>query len=274
MVYAIGAGGILASQFHLLSHAIFKALLFLAAGAVIHSLGTRDMRQMGGLGRQMPFVRNVFIIGGLALAGIPVLNGFWSKELILETGLQGGPIWAFWMMVVGAGLTGLYTLRMVWMVFFSPPHTEHHAHDAPLAMKISLGVLGLGTVTSWLLVGPFSQILGDGFLDGMVHELSLEHLVAEIVAARATWITLAVILSGATLWFFRDRLSWLRSSLGWLGRAAEAGFGFEWLNQQIVTIFGRMSNTLRRTQTGVLNWNVFGITAGLLFVIVLLTLWK
>jgi NADH-quinone oxidoreductase subunit L len=274
MVYAIGVGGILASQFHLLSHAIFKALLFLAAGAVIHSLGTRDMRQMGGLGRQMPFVRNMFIIGGLALAGIPVLNGFWSKELILETGLQGGPTWAFWMMVIGAGLTGLYTLRMVWMVFFSPSHVEHHTHDAPLAMKIALGVLGLGTVTSWLLVGPFSQVLGDGFLEGMVHELSLEHLVTEIVVARATWITLAVILSGAALWFFRDRLSWLQSSLRWLGRAAEVGFGFEWLNQQIVTIFGRMSNALRRTQTGVLNWNVFGITAGLLFVIVLLTLWK
>ena len=274
MVYAIGAGGILASQFHLLSHAIFKALLFLAAGAVIHSLGTRDMRQMGGLGRQMPFVRNVFIIGGLALAGIPVLNGFWSKELILETGLQGGPISAFWMMVVGAGLTGLYTLRMVWMVFFSPPHTEYHAHDAPLAMKIALGVLSLGTVTSWLLVGPFSHILGDGFLEGMVHELSLEHLIAEIVTAGAPWITMAVILSGAAVWWFRGRLSWLQSSLGWLGRAAEAGFGFEWLNQQIVALFGRMSNTLRRTQTGVLNWNVFGITTGLLFVIVLLTLWK
>ena len=87
MVYAIGAGGIFASQFHLLSHAVFKALLFLAAGAVIHAVGTRDMRQMGGLGKQMPFVRNVFVIGALALAGLPILNGFWSKELILEAGL-------------------------------------------------------------------------------------------------------------------------------------------------------------------------------------------
>ncbi|MGE5776217.1 MAG: NADH-quinone oxidoreductase subunit L, partial [Chloroflexota bacterium] len=80
MVYAIGAGGVFASQFHLLSHAVFKALLFLAAGSVIHSVGTRDMRRMGGLGQQMPFVRNVFIVGALALAGILPLNGFWSKE--------------------------------------------------------------------------------------------------------------------------------------------------------------------------------------------------
>jgi len=82
MVYAIGAGSVLASQYHLLNHAFFKALLFLAAGSVIHSVGTRDLRRMGGLGGRMPFVRNVFIIGALALAGVPILNGFWSKELV------------------------------------------------------------------------------------------------------------------------------------------------------------------------------------------------
>ncbi|HMN59544.1 MAG TPA: NADH-quinone oxidoreductase subunit L, partial [Anaerolinea sp.] len=82
MVYAVGAGGVFASQFHLFSHSIFKALLFLGAGAVIHSVGTRDMREMGGLGRHMPVVRTVFVIGALALAGIPILNGFWSKELV------------------------------------------------------------------------------------------------------------------------------------------------------------------------------------------------
>ena len=63
---------------------MFKALLFLAAGALIHAVGTRDMHRMGGLGRQMPLVRNVFIIGSLALAGLPLLNGFWSKELVLK----------------------------------------------------------------------------------------------------------------------------------------------------------------------------------------------
>ncbi|HTU01173.1 MAG TPA: NADH-quinone oxidoreductase subunit L, partial [Candidatus Sulfotelmatobacter sp.] len=82
MVYAVGVGGIYASQFHLFSHAIFKALLFLGAGAVIHAVGTRDMREMGGLGARMPFTRTVFVIGALALAGLPILNGFWSKELV------------------------------------------------------------------------------------------------------------------------------------------------------------------------------------------------
>ena len=90
MVYGIGVGGIFASQVHLLSHSVFKALLFLGAGAVIHATGTRDMRQMGGLGAKMPFTRTVFVIGAMALAGIPIFNGFWSKEMLLEAGLQSG----------------------------------------------------------------------------------------------------------------------------------------------------------------------------------------
>jgi NADH-quinone oxidoreductase subunit L len=274
MVYAIGAGGVLASQFHLLSHAIFKALLFLAAGAVIHTIGTRDMRQMGGLGRQMPFVRNVFIIGALALAGIPILNGFWSKELILEAGLQGGPAWAFWLMAAGAGLTGLYTLRMVWMVFFGNPFKEQLVHDAKLAMKVALGLLGAGTLLSWMLVGPFSKILARSALLGEVHGLSLAHLVSEITATPATWIVFALIVSGAFLWLLRDRLTWLRSALVWVVWAAEASFGFEWLNKQVVAWFSYSANFLRRTQTGILNWNVLGITAGLLIVMLYLFLWN
>src|SRR5512141_2266758 len=122
MVFAVGAGGVFASPFHLLSHSIFKALLFLSAGAVIHSVGTRDMRKMGGLGKQMPVVRAVFVIGALALAGIPILNGFWSKELVLESGLAGGPAWMFGVMVFSAGLTALYTFRCVSMVFYGEPH--------------------------------------------------------------------------------------------------------------------------------------------------------
>ena len=118
MFYAVGVGAIFASQFHLFSHALFKGLLFLSAGAVIHAIGTRDMRLMGGLGKQMPFVRSVFIIGALALAGIPITNGFFSKELVLEGGLILGPLWAYLFMLIGAGLTALYTARMVSMVFF------------------------------------------------------------------------------------------------------------------------------------------------------------
>jgi len=148
MIYAIGVGGVFASQFHLLSHAVFKALLFLAAGAVIHATGTRDMRRMGALGKQMPFVRNVFILGALALAGVPIMNGFWSKELVLEAGLSGGPLWAFAGMVLVAGMTAFYTFRMTWLVFFGGAREGLHAHDAGNAMKVSLGLLAWGSLTT------------------------------------------------------------------------------------------------------------------------------
>src|SRR5690606_42141007 len=86
MVYGIGVGGVLAAQFHLLSHAVFKALLFLGAGAVIHAIGTRDIRKMGGLGKEMPLVRTVVISGAPARAGMPpIFDGLWSKDTILET---------------------------------------------------------------------------------------------------------------------------------------------------------------------------------------------
>ncbi|MBI5567824.1 MAG: NADH-quinone oxidoreductase subunit L, partial [Chloroflexi bacterium] len=182
MVYAIGVGGIYASQFHLLSHAVFKALLFLAAGAVIHAVGTRDMRLMGGLGKKMPFVRAAFVIGALALMGLPILNGFWSKELILEEGLKDGPVWAYVGMLIGAGITALYTFRMVWLVFFGSERSHLHAHDAQTAMKVSLGLLSLGTLTTWLLAGPFSELLHHTLPFHEIHALPTGEILQEVIS--------------------------------------------------------------------------------------------
>src|SRR5690606_41341906 len=152
MVYGIGVGGVLAAQFHLLSHAVFKALLFLGAGAVIHALGTRDMRRMGGLGKEMPLVRAVFVVGALALAGIPpIFNGFWSKDMILEAGAEGGPTWAYIIMLAVAGLTALYCARMVWMVFYRERRSTARVHDARTAMRVAHSPPATCTVTQWLL---------------------------------------------------------------------------------------------------------------------------
>ena len=98
------------------------------------------------------------IIGGLALAGIPILNGFWSKELVLEAGHEGGPAWAWPFMLIGAGLTALYTFRFLSMVFYGEPRGHAHAHDAGPAMKVALVPLALGTLTTWLLAGPFGAV--------------------------------------------------------------------------------------------------------------------
>ncbi len=267
MFYAIGAGGIYASQFHLFSHSIFKALLFLGAGAVIHSVGTRDMRQMGGLGKQMPLVRAVFIIGGLALAGIPILNGFWSKEMILEAGLKGAPIWTYILMLIGAGITALYTFRCIWMVFYGEAHTEKHVHDAGPAMKVALIPLAFATLTSWLLAGPFGKLLGPDTLPTHGIEItSLGEVVHEVLSV-PTLIALAVIALGLAAWWWREKLSGLANALKGVAQVAADSFGFEAINHGIVKGTQNSAEALRVTQTGLLNWNIFGIVAGLILVL-------
>jgi NADH-quinone oxidoreductase subunit L len=270
MVYAIGVGGIFASQFHLFSHALFKALLFLSAGAVIHAVGTRDIRLMGGLGKKMPWVRTSFLIGGLALAGLPILNGFWSKELILEAGISDGPSWALALMVLGAGLTGLYTLRAYWLVFGGEPRSSLHAHDAGLAMKISLGLLAAGSLTSWLLAGSFNRLLIETLPFHEIRTQPLVEIVGEVGMAPLTWITLGVIGVGMLLWWVRGRFVWMKKLFGWLEAAAKQSFGFEWVNQQIVRLVKGSSGLVAITQTGVLNWNVVGIVGGLIVILIFL----
>ena len=272
MVYAVGVGAIFASQFHLLSHAVFKALLFLSAGAVIHAVGTRDMRQMGGLGRQMPFNRAVFVIGALALAGLPVLNGFWSKELILEHGLHDGPAWAYAGMLAGAGLTALYTFRMVWLVFFGEPRGSAHAHDAGPMMRVATGALAAGTLTTWLLVGAFGDLLEDTLPFHHLHVEPAAALLEEIVTAPATLAALGVVALGLLAWWFRARLAWIGETFPQVEKAAAADFGFDWLNRQIAGGAGRIAEALRVTQTGYLNWNVLGIVAGFVVVLAVLAL--
>ncbi len=269
MVYAIGIGGIYAGQFHLLSHAIFKALLFLGAGAVIHTIGTRDLRQMGGLGRQMPFVRNTFIVGGLALAGLPLVNGFWSKELILETGANGAP-WAFVVMLIGVGLTAAYTIRVVWLVFFGEQHVAYPVHDAPMAMRIALSLLALGTLTTWLLAGPLNNLLQNTL---PFHQMDTEttfELVSSILSSPVTWGALVVIALGLAAWHWRSHLTIISNRLRWVAHIAAADFGFEWLNRQMMWAAQRTAVALRRTQTGQLNWNVVGIVGGLAMVLLIL----
>jgi|AutmiccommuBRH23_1029490.scaffolds.fasta_scaffold00481_11 NADH-quinone oxidoreductase subunit L len=271
MVYAVGAGGILASQFHLMSHSVFKALLFLAAGAVIHSVGTRDMREMGGLGKDLPFARMVFIIGSLALAGIPIFNGFWSKELILESGLEhGNPIWIYVIMLIVTGLTALYTTRCVWLVFYSDRKTELHIHPVGKNMKIALIPLAFGAITTWLLIGPFSQLMSSSLPIHNIEVLSLASLFEHVILAPATWITLAIIGLGIMTWFGRDSLSGVQKFVSPLGKLAESSFGFEEINKFIVRTTNSLGENLRITQTGKLNWNVFFILIGLVGVFAVL----
>jgi NADH-quinone oxidoreductase subunit L len=271
MVYAIGAGGVFASQAHLLSHAVFKALLFLAAGAVIHSVGTRDLRRMGGLGNRMPFVRNVFIVGGLGLAGVPILNGFWTKELILETGLEHSPIWAYAVMLLGAGLTAFYTFRMIWLVFFGRAREYLRFHKAGSAMGVSLGILAIGTFLSWLFLGRLNALFASTLPFHGLEPESLAHILEAILSAPATWFTLLIVFVGLGLSWLRARGYRLFGG-GWLNPFVETSFGFESLNRLIVRSTYKFAEQLSLTQTGELNWNILGIVSALLMVLIVLWL--
>lgn len=271
MVYAVGAGGIFASQFHLLSHSVFKALLFLGAGAVIHSVGTRDMLHMGGLGKKMPVVRFVFVIGALALAGIPILNGFWSKELILEAGLQhGNPLSLYILMLVVAGLTAFYTFRMVWMVFYGESTSERHVHDAGTAMKVALIPLAIGSFLTWLLAGSFGRLLAESLPAHIIEVESTLAVVQEVITAPATLIALLVIALGAAGWIWRRQLTPLGKSFKGLVNAASNSFGFETVNRSIVTGVQKTAEALRVSQPGLLNWNMFAVITGLAVIVIVL----
>lgn len=273
MVYAIGTGALFASQFHLLSHAVFKALLFLGAGAVIQAAGTRNLRALGGLGRSMPFVRNAFIVGALALAGVPLLNGFWSKELLLESALEHGPLWAYGAMLLGGGLTALYASRVVWLVFFGRPRAASAAAEAPALMRVVLGILAFLTATTWLAGGPLSQLLATTLPRHSIQAVSTLHLVAGLLAAPSTYLALALTALGLALWIWRERLPALRHGLRPLARIAAEGFGFEAINQQASTAVERLAAWLARTQTGSLNWNMAGL-AGALALILAVLVWR
>jgi NADH-quinone oxidoreductase subunit L len=164
MMAAIGAGFSAAGFFHLLTHGVFKALLFLGAGAVIHAVGSNDLSRMGGLARRMPHTAIVFIVGTLSLAGIPLFAGFLSKEEILGAVLAGGLTGPFVMLMLVAFLTAFYMFRVVFLAFFGQPHapaTTHtggvahrvphdvavidgvHAHDPPATMLLPLWTLAL-----------------------------------------------------------------------------------------------------------------------------------
>ncbi len=264
MVYAVGAGGVFASQFHLLSHSVFKALLFLAAGAVIHSVGTRDMRQMGGLGKDMPLTRAVFVIGGLALAGIPIFNGFWSKELILEAGLHGNPLWLYGLMVLVAGLTAFYTVRMVTMVFYGESQAGRHLHDAGNAMKVALLPLAIGSLTTWLLAGPFGYLLAESLPAHHLEVHSTLAIVEEVITAPATYLALGIVALGLLAGWQRQRLSRLGQALDGVSKAAAESFGFEAINRAVLTGTQKLAESLRVTQPGLLNWNVFAMLCALL----------
>jgi NADH-quinone oxidoreductase subunit L len=156
MFAAAGVGAYIAAMFHLMTHAFFKALLFLGAGSVIHGMsGEQDIRRMGGLRAKMPATFATFVVATLAIAGIPPLAGFFSKDEILAGAWSGGNRWAWGVLIAAAFVTAFYMARLTWLVFFGKFRGEQekwdHAHESPRTMTVPLIILAvLSLIGGWI----------------------------------------------------------------------------------------------------------------------------
>ncbi|MCW1932933.1 NADH-quinone oxidoreductase subunit L [Pararhodobacter zhoushanensis] len=162
MFVAAGVGVYSVAMFHLLTHAFFKAMLFLGAGSVIHGMHhEQDMRNYGGLRKKLPYTFYAMMIGTLAITGVGIpfthigFAGFVSKDAIIESAMGGGATYAYVILVAAAAMTSFYSWRLIFLTFYGTPrgdhHTHDHAHESPLTMVIPLGILAIGAVFAGMI---------------------------------------------------------------------------------------------------------------------------
>ena len=288
MMAAAGAGASAAAFFHLGTHGVFKALLFLGAGAVIHAVGTNDIFRMGGLFRMLPRTGTVFVIATLALAGIWPFAGFFSKEAVLAGVLHGHLAGPFVLLALTAFLTAFYMFRVVFIAFFGRPHDAHaHLHEAPPLMAVPLWILAGLTVGIGLrfVVHPLEGEHGPSWLA----PLSLGLAAAGFVLAWATYqvrvVSAAMLaaLFGPIDYLARRRYG-LDALYAGLYRALILGFSrlVGWVDRYLVdgvlnvlsawTLRG--GDVLRRIQSGQPQDYVYGVAFGVLLLFVWAQFWR
>ena len=206
MFVALGVGSVTAAMFHLFTHAFFKSLLFLGAGSVIHATGQQTVEQLGGLRRKLPITTATFIIGALALAGVPIFAGFWSKDEILVAVNGGAAFPVYVILAATAGLTALYTTRLVLLTFFGEPKNQHafeHAHESPPVMAGPLALLALlATFAGFVALDGVGRVLGfAGGIGEVVYLLEPHHFEFNaMLAVASTVVALAAIGTGWAYW--------------------------------------------------------------------------
>ena len=291
MFLAVGTGAYVAAIFHMITHAFFKALLFLGAGSVIHGMGDeQDMTKMGGLRTKMVITSATFIVGWLAIAGVPPLAGFWSKDEILAFAYEENI--ALWIVgLLTAVLTAFYMSRQVFMTFFGEPRWDEdtHPHESPALMWIPLVVLAGLAMVAGVLNLPFGDSwhrLGH-WLGPVVHTNE-----AELTFSGGTqWVLALIAIAGAALGILAAAARYLRSAKvsgdepsilknGWyfdnaisavMGGPGRALFGMiAWFDRNVVdgivngvaSVSRAGGGLLRRVQTGYVRSYALGIAGG------------
>ncbi len=215
MFVALGVGAYGGAIFHLFTHAFFKALLFLGAGSVIHAMHhEQDMRNMGGLLKKIPFTAGVMLIGTLAITGVPLLSGYYSKDLIIESAFaahSGVGEFAFFMTVVAAMMTSFYSWRLWFLTFLgksrADAHTYDHAHEGPLfRMRMPLFLLAVGAVFAGgifqnMFIGSNMAGFWNGALDkSMEHAIEAAHHVP-VAVVKAPFVAMLLGLFIAFIFY-------------------------------------------------------------------------
>jgi NADH-quinone oxidoreductase subunit L len=293
MMAAIGAGFASAGFLHLLTHGVFKALLFLGAGAVIHAVGSNDIFAMGGLRRSMPQTFAVFLVGTLSLAGIPLFGGFFSKEEILGAVWAGGLGIPFAMLALAAFLTAFYMFRVVFLAFFGAPAAAGHeapgghagaghAHDAPASMSIPLWILAILSIAigvGFAVKHPEAEFTAPAWITPLAVGLALAGILLAWLTYQRRVID-AERLSGAFA-LVRDAAAnrfWLDDAFLVIYRWVILGFSrlVGWIDRYVVDgIVNLLSagalqagDRLRRIQSGQPQDYVYGVALGVLLLIV------
>jgi NADH-quinone oxidoreductase subunit L len=204
MFVAAGVGAFQVSIFHLITHAFFKALLFLSAGSVIHAMSDeQDMRKMGGLWKLIPWTCAVMWVGNLALSGIPPFAGYYSKDAIISAAYASGTgvgMYGFVCTVLAAFLTAFYSWRLLIMTFYGKPradrHVLEHVHESPAVMIVPLLILATGAVVAGKLLDPW--FIGENwqaFWNGSIYNAPSNHVLASLEHVPA-WAEMAPLVFG------------------------------------------------------------------------------
>ena len=264
MTVALGVSAYSVAIFHLMTHAFFKALLFLAAGAVIIAMHhEQDMRRMGGLRHRMPVTYWTSLIGALALIGTPFFSGFYSKDALIEAvhaSHRYGSGYAYFCVTAGVFVTAYYTFRMIFMTFHGVSRLDHHAdahfHDVGWDMKAPLVALAIPS----LLIGYFTigPVLFSGYFGNAIQVLEANNVVAEIGqefhgAAAFTvhafmslplWLAVAGVLCA---WHFvlrrPEQATAIQERAGWLYRLLVNKYYFDWFNENVLARASRALGT-------------------------------
>ncbi len=256
MTVALGASAYAAGIFHLMTHAFFKALLFLAAGSVIIGLHhEQDIRRMGGLWRHMPITYWTALMGTLALIGFPGFSGFFSKDALIEAvhlSNTPGANYAYWCVLLGVFVTALYSFRMFFVVFHGKeridPSVREHLKESPAVVTLPLILLAIPSVfIGWFTIGPilFGEFFGSSIFvlqdPGVVEQLGDEFHGPWAFILHAATASAALYLAaagGLVAWFFYlkrpDLPERFQERFAWCHRVLENKYYFDWFNEKVI----------------------------------------